>query len=67
MKKLSNEEIAKQYQYGIVPIMPMIENLIYKFEEDKTSLDIQQLQLVTEYLIIERHFNEGYIEELEGK
>ena len=47
--------------------MPMIENLIYKFEEDKTSLDIQQLQLVTEYLIIERHFNEGYIEELEGK
>lgn len=65
-KSLNDLEIKEQYNDGFVQLAPMIENLIVKFENDKNSLDIQQLQLVTAYLIAERNFDENYIELLEG-
>ena len=60
------EDIKRQYQEGRVNITPMLENLVDKFKNDKSSLDVQQLQLVTEYLITDREIDENYIEELES-
>ena len=48
---MSEEEIIKQYANGIVDIDKLVGSLIDKFKTDKTSVDIQQLQLVAEYLI----------------
>jgi len=45
------KEIEKQYGEGNVNITFMLEGLVDQFEKDKTSLDIQQLQLLCEYLI----------------
>lgn len=48
---MSEEEIKKQYANGIVNADEVIKSLIDKFKTDKTSVDIQQLQLIAEYLI----------------
>lgn len=66
VKPLTDAEIKAEFENGFIRLSPMIENLIVKFENDKGSLDIQQLQLVTAYLIAERDFDENYIELLEG-
>lgn len=62
-----SEEISKQYEKGLVDLMSIVEPLIDKFKADKNSIDIQQLQLVTEYLITDRELDENYIDELEVK
>lgn len=64
-KSLTDIEIKEQYNNGFVELSPMIESLIVKFQNDKTSINMQQLQLVTTYLIAEREFDEDYIDELE--
>lgn len=46
-----NEEIKKQYANEIVNADEVIKSLIDKFKTDKTSVDIQQLQLIAEYLL----------------
>lgn len=61
-KSLTDLEIKEQYNNGYIQLAPMMENLIDKFKNDKNSLDIQQLQLVTAYLIADRDFDENYIE-----
>ena len=48
---MSEEEIKKQYANGIVNADEVIKSLIDKFKIDKTSVDIQQLQLIAEYLL----------------
>ena len=48
---MSEEEIKKQYANGIVDIDKLVGSLIDKFKIDKTSVDIQQLQLIAEYLL----------------
>lgn len=48
---MSEEEIKKQYANGIVNTDEVIESLIDKFKIDKALVDIQQLQLIAEYLI----------------
>ena len=48
---MSEEEIIKQYTNGIVNADKVIKSLIDKFKTDKTSVDIQQLQLIAEYLL----------------
>lgn len=48
---MSEEEIKKQYANGIVNADEVIKSLIDKFKTDKTSVDIQQLQLIAEYLL----------------
>lgn len=60
-----SEEISKQYEKGLVDLMSIVEPLIDKFKADKNSIDIQQLQLVAEYLLTERKIDENYIDELE--
>lgn len=59
------KEIEKQYKENKVQVLPILEGLVKQFKQDKTSLDIQQLQLVTEYLIWDREDDENYIDELE--
>lgn len=59
------KEIAKQYEENRVKVLPLLEELVEQFKKDKSSLDIQQLQLITEYLIWDREFDEDYIDELE--
>ena len=46
-----SEEIKKQYANGFVNADEIIKSLIDKFKIDKTSVDIQQLQLIAEYLL----------------
>lgn len=65
MRNKHKELIEKQYEKGIVELSSIIEPLIESFKNDKTLLDFQQLQLITHYLILEREFNENYIDELE--
>ena len=48
---MSEEEIKKQYANGSVNADEVIKSLIDKFKTDKTSIDMQQLQLIVEYLI----------------
>lgn len=60
-----SEEISKQYEKGFVDLISIVEPLIDKFKVDKNSIDIQQLQLVTEYLITDRELDENHIDELE--
>lgn len=48
---MNKEEIKKQYANGSVNADEVIKHLIEKFKIDKTSVDIQQLQLMAEYLI----------------
>lgn len=48
---MNEEELRKQYADGTVNVYEVIKILIDRFKIDKTSVDIQQLQLVTEYLI----------------
>jgi hypothetical protein len=60
-----SEEISKQYEKGFVDLISIVEPLIDKFKADKNSIDIQQLQLVTEYLITDRELDENHIDELE--
>lgn len=45
------KEISKQFEKGNVDITFILEGLIDQFKKDKTSLDVQQLQLLVEYLI----------------
>lgn len=59
------KEIAKQYKENKVQVLSILEGLVKQFKQEKTSLDIQQLQLVTEYLIWDRENDEDYIDELE--
>lgn len=59
------KEIAKQYEENRVKALPLLEELVEQFKKDKSSLDIQQLRLITEYLIWDREFDEDYIDELE--
>ena len=62
---MNEKEIAKQYEENRVKVLPLLEELVEQFKKDKSSLDIQQLQLITEYLIWDREFDEDYIDELE--
>lgn len=62
---MNEEEIADMYNKGIVHISTLVEALIDNFKKDKTSVDIQQCQLIIDYLLTEREFDENYIEELE--
>ena len=48
---MSEEEIIKQYANGIVNADEVIGSLINKFKTDELSVDIQQLQLIAEYLL----------------
>ena len=59
------KEIAKQYKENKVQVLPILEGFVEQFKQDKTSLDVQQLRLVTEYLIWDREDDENYIDELE--
>lgn len=47
-------EIQEQYKKGTVDVAFLMNELIKQFKKDKNSLDIKQLQLLTEYLIMER-------------
>lgn len=62
---MNAKEIAKQYEENRLKVLPLLEELVEQFKKDKSSLDIQQLQLTTEYLIWDREFDENYIDELE--
>lgn len=62
---MNEKEIAKQYEENRVKVLPLLEELVEQFKKDKSSLDIQQLQLITEYLICDREFDEIYIDVLE--
>lgn len=62
---MNEKEIAKQYEENRVKVLPLLEELVEQFKKDKSSLDIQQLQLITGYLIWDREFDEDYIDELE--
>ena len=62
---MNEKEIAKQYEENRVKVLPLLEELVEQFKKDKSSLDIQQLRLITEYLIWDREFDEDYIDELE--
>ena len=62
---MNEKEIAKQYEENRVKVLPLLEELVEQFKKDKFSLNIQQLQLITEYLIWDREFDEDYIDELE--
>lgn len=62
---MNAKEIAKQYEENRLKVLPLLEELAEQFKKDKSSLDIQQLQLITEYLIWDREFDEDYIDELE--
>ena len=62
---MNEKEIAKQHEENRVKVLPLLEELVEQFKKDKFSLDIQQLQLITEYLIWDREFDEDYIDELE--
>lgn len=62
---MNAKEIAKQYEENRLKVLPLLEELLEQFKKDKSSLDIQQLQLITEYLIWDREFDENYIDELE--
>lgn len=62
---MNEKEIAKQYEENRVKVLPLLEELVEQFKKDKSSLDIQQLQLITEYLICDRGFDEIYIDVLE--
>ena len=64
---MSEEEIIKMYDKGIVEIAPIMEKLIENFKQDKNIIDIQQCQLIIHYLLAERKFDEKYIDELEKK
>lgn len=50
---------------GYAGVASLIENLIDEYKHDKYSLDILQLRLITDYLIMDREFDEDYIDELE--
>ncbi len=50
---------------GYAGVAPLIENLIDEYKHDKYSLDILQIRLITDYLIMNRKFDEDYIDELE--
>ena len=62
---MNEKEIAKQYKKNRLKVLPLLEELVEQFKKDKSSLDIQQLRLITEYLIRDREFDEDYIDELE--
>ena len=62
---MNEKEIAKQYEENRVKVLPLLEELVEQFKKAKSSLDIQQLQLITEYLICDREFDEIYIDVLE--
>lgn len=62
---MNEKEIAKQYEENRVKVLPLLEELVEQFKKDKSLLDIQQLRLITEYLIWDREFDEDYIDELE--
>lgn len=62
---MNEKEIAKQYEENRVKVLPLLEELVEQFKKDKSSLDIQQLRLITEYLIWDREFDEDYIDGLE--
>lgn len=62
---MNKEEIAKQYKIKMVSVEPMLEDMVRQFRNDKHSLDIQQLRLITEYLIEDREFDADYIDETE--
>lgn len=49
------KEIKKQFEKGNVDLTIIFNGLIEEFKKDKTSLDIQQLQLLCEFLIEERN------------
>ena len=53
--RMDLEEIKKQFEKGNVDLTIIFNGLIEEFEKDKTSLDIQQLQLLCEFLIEERN------------
>ena len=44
---MNAKEIAKQYEENRVKVLPLLEELVEQFKKDKSSLDIQQLQLIT--------------------
>ena len=50
-RKMYIGEIEKQYKEGHIDMTFILEGLLDQFKRDKTSLDVQQLQLLTEYLI----------------
>lgn len=62
---MNAKEIAKQYKKNRLKVLPLLEELVEQFKKDKSSLDIQQLRLITKYLIWDREFDEDYIDELE--
>lgn len=62
---MNEKEIAKQYEKNRLKALPLLEELVEQFNKDKSLLDIQQLRLITEYLIWDREFDEDYIDELE--
>ena len=64
---MSEEEITKMYDKGIAEIAPIMEKLIENFKQDRNIIDIQQCQLIIHYLLVEREFDEKYIDELEKK
>jgi len=58
-------KIEEMYEKGLVEISSIIEPLIENFKIDRCSIDIQQSQLVIDYLIRDRDFDENYIQQLE--
>ena len=58
-------KIEEMYGKGLVEISSIIEPLIENFKIDRCSIDIQQCQLVIDYLIRDRDFDENYIQQLE--
>lgn len=58
-------KIEEMYEKGLVEISSIIEPLIENFKIDRCSIDIQQCQLVIDYLIRDRDFDENYIQQLE--
>lgn len=58
-------KIEEMYKKGLVEISSIIEPLIENFKIDRCSIDIQQCQLVIDYLIRDRDFDENYIQQLE--
>lgn len=64
MTEEEKKAIVDQYKKGLVNLENIIEPLIRQFKNDY-SLDIQQLRLVTNYLLLEREFNEEYYSELD--
>ena len=66
INKEEKKAIAEQYKNGIVYVSSIIEPLIEQFKVDKGSIDIQQLQLVCDYLIKDRDYLETYIDDLDN-